>query len=224
MSSVDAFVLAGGRSRRMGFDKARAPFGRPPVPMALAVAASMRGIGERVALVRRGDDGLPWIWPDGAPVEVVLEDDPGEVHPLYGVVTAMRASRTPRCAVAPCDAPELTPAAWAALLAAAPAVAWDGARCTRWWPCSIRPTPTGRWPWPAPARRPTRSPRGSCVALPAEVLADRDVPAALGASPVQALLARVPVRDPARRARLAEGERARLLARGIVDPRPAEEC
>ena len=215
----DGFVLCGGRSRRMGSDKARAPVGQPPVPMAIAVATTLRGLGGRGALVRRGDDGLPWRWADGSAVEVVPELDGPEVHPLFGVATALRAARTPLAAVAPCDVPDLTVEAWAALVARAPAVAWDGERVHPL-VAVLAASDADRAQQLALAGAPARAltadlPR---VALPPATLVDRDDPASLGRGPVARLLARVPVRDPAQRRRLAAGERARLRASGILDP------
>lgn len=214
----DGFVLAGGRSRRMGFDKARAPVRSPPVAMAAAVAESLRVHGGRVAIVRRGDDGLPWIGTDGAPIEVVWERERPSTHPLYGVATALAASRTELCAIAPCDAPDLTPQVWEALFDAAPAVAWDGERVSPlvavlWTGLADRALALAEAGAPAHAlaeglRR---------VALSASVLADRDVRERIH-SPVRALLDRVPISDPGYRERLATGERTRLAARGILDP------
>jgi molybdopterin-guanine dinucleotide biosynthesis protein A len=206
----DGFVLAGGRSRRMGFDKARAPFGSPPVAMATAVASVMRTLAGRVALVRRGEDPLPWCWPDGTAIEVVREAEGPQVHPLLGVETALRASRTPLCVIAPCDVPDLTSACWTELIARAPAVAWDGERIHPLVAVLDRDLADQ-----AGALAASGAPAGALTAglprvrLSAEVLADRDD---------RASLARVPLRDPGARARLAAGERARLLARGIVDP------
>ena len=123
----DGFVLAGGRSARMGSDKARADWGG--VSMAVAVASVLSAVCGRVALIRRGDpDGLPWVWPGGAPLEVLREEDAGEPHPLYGVATALAASATEVVLLAPCDVPCLRAEDVAALIAAAPAVASVGAR------------------------------------------------------------------------------------------------
>ena len=74
---VDGFVLAGGRSRRMGSDKARAPWGT--LPLAVATATSLRAVCGRVALIRRRLDDLPWMYEDGSPVEVLLEKISDEV-------------------------------------------------------------------------------------------------------------------------------------------------
>ena len=85
---LDAFVIAGGRSQRMGSDKARLPF-PDGWPMAVHVAMQLRAVARTVALIRRGEsDGLPWIWPEGGQVPVVREQDQGERHPLMGLVTA----------------------------------------------------------------------------------------------------------------------------------------
>jgi molybdopterin-guanine dinucleotide biosynthesis protein A len=217
----DGFVLAGGRSRRMGSDKARAPVGAPAVPMAVAVARALGALGGRVALVRRGDDGLPWRWPDGGPIEVVAEAEGPRVHPLIGVETALRAARTPLCAIAPCDVPDLTTDCWRALIAEAPAVAWDGVRVhplVAVLDASEAERARTLAAAGAPAQALTVGLRR--VLLPEAALADRDDPASLGEEPVAALLAGVPVRDREMRARLAAGERERLLARGIVIPGP----
>jgi molybdopterin-guanine dinucleotide biosynthesis protein A len=109
---IDGFVLAGGASRRMGSDKARVP--RDGWPAAAVSAAILRlGGCDRVALVRRDPEppelpawALPvesWVPDPGAPLEVIL--DPGGVdrHPLWGVTAALQASRADRCLVAACD-------------------------------------------------------------------------------------------------------------------------
>jgi molybdopterin-guanine dinucleotide biosynthesis protein A len=211
---IDGFVLAGGRSRRMGFDKARAPW--DGLPMALAVRAGLRSVCARVALVRRGDDGLPWPLPEGGVAEVVWERVDAEEHPLWGVVTALRAARTELVAVAPCDVPELR--SWPALVRSAPCVAWDGARIQGLvgvLPRSLADRAEQLARAGAPAHHlVTDLPR---VELPAAELRDHDDPSTIR-SPVEALLARIPVDDPVARARIAAGERGRLAARGVLDP------
>lgn len=216
---IDAFVLAGGRSRRMGRDKARVAYGT--VPLAVACALPLRAFG-RVALVRRGDDGLPWVWPDGAPIEVILEPDDRPHHPLWGVATALDAARTALVAVVACDVPDLTAADWAALAGRAPAVAVDDEGRVN--PLvAVLPASAA-----ADARR-IASEGGSArsfvdgyarVPVASARLGDHDDPSGLPADPVARLLARVPVADPVLRARVAEGERARLRARGIVTEEP----
>ncbi len=213
----DGFVLAGGRSTRMGFDKARVSWGG--VPLAIAVHASLEAVCGRVALVRRGAaDGLPWARRDGTDVEVLREADEGDTHPLNGVVTALEAARTDVALVVPCDVPGLSATTLRALIRAAPAVAHDGQR---------RHPLVGVFPvaWLGRARTLAAS-GGSVHAFaegaeevrvdPAELVNLNDR-AALGPGPIRALLARLPFLDPGEAARVAEGERGRLLARGMLD-------
>jgi molybdopterin-guanine dinucleotide biosynthesis protein A len=216
--NIDAFVLAGGRSRRMGTDKARAPWGT--LPLAVATASSLRAVCGRVALIRRRLDGLPWLYEDGTPVEVVLEEVTEEEHPLWGVYTALAAAQTEIVLLAPCDVPGLSEDSLRALLCSAPGVACDGQRVhplvaalPRSWAERARSLALQG----APAHHLVRD--AHTVRLPEPELADHDDPESLGPSPVQRLLAQVPVSDPRIRARIAQGEVGRLRARGIVDPR-----
>ncbi|MEQ1565764.1 MAG: NTP transferase domain-containing protein [Myxococcota bacterium] len=206
---VDGFVLAGGRSRRMGSDKARAPYrGRP---LGVAAAESLRQVCGRV------DDGLPWPLPDGSALEVVLEPDDEEPHPLWGVVSALDAARTERVAIVPCDVPGVT--AWDVLLARAPSVAWDGERLH---PLVAVVTRAERARAAALARAgaPARVwvEGFTRVELSPESLTDHDDPASLGIGPIARLTATIPVHEPHRLERIVEGERARLAALGMVDP------
>jgi molybdopterin-guanine dinucleotide biosynthesis protein A len=209
---MDGFVLAGGRSSRMGTDKARAPFrGRP---LALAAVDSLRAVCDRVALVRRKDDGLPW--PD---VEVVWERDDGDPHPLWGVVSALRAARTERVAVLACDVPGVSPATWAALAAAAPAVAWDGVRVHPLVAVLERSMADAAEALAGAGAPAWRLADGIArVSVDGAELADHDDPASLAPGPIRTLLASVPATDPAVLARIARGERGRLAALGMVDP------
>lgn len=115
---IDGFVLAGGRSSRMGSDKARLPF-PDRWPMAVHVALAMRAVCDRVAIVRRFDDG-PFLAPDGTRLPVIFEADEGSPHPLWGLATACAHGRTPFVAVASCDVPHFPPEGWKRLLAALP--------------------------------------------------------------------------------------------------------
>jgi molybdopterin-guanine dinucleotide biosynthesis protein A len=214
----DGFVLAGGRSRRMGSDKARAPWGE--LPLAIATASALRAVCGRVALIRRRLDGLPWLYEDGTPAEVVLEEVSAEEHPLWGVYTALTAAQTEIVLLAPCDVPALSAEALRALLSSAPSVASDGQRLhplvaalPRSWAARARDLARQG----APAHHLARD--ATPVPLSEPELADHDDPESLGPSPVQRLLAQVPISDPEIRARIAQGELGRLRARGIVDPR-----
>ena len=217
----NGFVLAGGRSRRMGFDKARAWW--DGVPLAIAVARSLEAVCDRVVLVRRVDDGLPWRHPDGRDVEIAREPASGEHHPLWGVVTALEAARTPFVLVAPCDVPGISPASWTALLARAPSVACDAERphpLVAALPRELAGRARALAAAGAPAHALTRD--LVQVQLPEAELVDHDDPASLGEGPIRRLLARSPVTDPAARRRIAEGERQRLLCQGIIDP--TDDC
>lgn len=216
--AVDGFVLAGGRGTRMGVDKARAAY--RGWPLAVATIGVLRAVCGRVALARRGaPDGLPWVLPDGAPIEVLYESDDGEPHPLWGVAMALAACRTERALVAACDVPGLSPESLRALIAAGPAVA--AAEGLRHPLVAVLPAA-----WADRAR--TLASSGSsvhalvealpAVELPAEELRDRNRPEDLGPGPVATLLAGLPWLDEAALTRVRAGEIARLAARGAIDP------
>lgn len=110
---MNAYVLAGGASRRMGTDKARLP--QHGWPMAVWLLGLLEEAGHDAFLVRRGaPDGLPWVRPDGRPVEVVREPEQGDRHPLWGVATALRHANGP-VIIVPCDVPAMTVAVVEAL-------------------------------------------------------------------------------------------------------------
>ena len=102
---MNAYVLAGGRSSRMGADKARLP--HQGWPVAVHLVQLLERAGCRAFLVRRERDGLPWIRPDGSPIEVVDEDPSLPRHPLAGVYTARVHAGAP-VFVVPCDVFGLT--------------------------------------------------------------------------------------------------------------------
>lgn len=200
----------------MGFDKARAWW--DGVPLAIAVARSLEPVCDRVVLVRRVDDGLPWRFPDGRDAEIVWEPADRDTHPLWGVATALDAADSDLVLIVPCDVPGITVGSWSALIAAAPAVAWDGERAhplVAALPRTLATRARELAAAGAPAHRLTEGLHR--VTLPVAELADHDDRASLGPGPIARLLAGVPVTDPAARARIAEGERQRLLSVGIVD-------
>jgi len=125
---IDGFVLAGGRSSRMGTDKARIVFPER-WPMAVHVGVVMGAVCKSVSLVRRVDDG-PFHRPDGTLFPVIFEPEQGFPHPLWGLATACTHGRTPFVAVASCDVPFFPPEGWKRLLAALPVGGRAGTEAT----------------------------------------------------------------------------------------------
>jgi molybdopterin-guanine dinucleotide biosynthesis protein A len=112
LTHVEAAILAGGASRRMGRDKASLEWGG--VPMARRVAGAVGACVERVRIVLRRD--LP------NPTELERIDDVhGARAPIVGVHAALRACEASAVLVASCDIPELDPRVVLALLALVPA-------------------------------------------------------------------------------------------------------
>jgi len=108
-------VLAGGRSERMGQDKAslRHPDGRPLGVRGRDLLAEA-GCDEVFVSLRAEQDV-----PAGLEETLILRDPPGgSCGPLAGMVAAMRARPDADWLVLACDLPLLGPATLAALLAA----------------------------------------------------------------------------------------------------------
>jgi len=99
--SASAIVLCGGRSTRMGRDKASLPFGNET--LLLRVVRLVREVAGEVLLVAREGQALP----DG--VDAVR--DPAEgLGPLAGIAAGLLAMTSERAFVAACDMPLLRPA------------------------------------------------------------------------------------------------------------------
>lgn len=113
LGGVTGAVLAGGRSLRMGADKAGLDLaGRPLLHHVLAALASVADD----LLVVGPPDRLPPLPPG---VRAVDDHQPGR-GPLGGVATALRESRGRWVVVAACDMPFLRPALLREFLALAP--------------------------------------------------------------------------------------------------------
>lgn len=97
-------VLAGGRSKRFGSDKARFVLGGEP--LLSRVLMSLAEASERFVVADRdySDFGVP-VYPDDFAVQ----------SPLSGLYTALERAREDWVAVAACDLPNLTPGYWATL-------------------------------------------------------------------------------------------------------------
>jgi molybdenum cofactor guanylyltransferase len=123
-SSVTAAILAGGRSRRFGSDKAAALVPETSVTFLERAVEIARTVSEHVLII--GSD-RPYLQ-DG-PARFVPDNWPGE-GPGGGVVTALRATITQYLVVLSCDQPML--AAWdlrrlLEMLPGRPATAFGGA-------------------------------------------------------------------------------------------------
>ena len=99
ISQMDAIVLAGGDSRRMGSPKATLPFGG--TTLLGAVVEALRPVFRQVLVVTRDKAPL-----SGLDVEI-LEDDRPLQGPLVGLARGLSHSGAPWCFVAACDMPFL---------------------------------------------------------------------------------------------------------------------
>lgn len=114
-----AFILAGGRATRMGFDKARAPFFSEEgvlISLAIATALPLVSLGLDVTIVRRSDSTVgPWTLPDNRTLPEAIEPDAPSYHPLWGVGFAL--SQIGRDALTvPCDMPWISVESWRRIL------------------------------------------------------------------------------------------------------------
>lgn len=102
--TLGAVVLCGGRSTRMGRDKASLPFHGDTL-LGRAVRLVARFAADVVVVARPGQD-LPPLPPG---LRVVRDEVPDQ-GPLGGLAPGLRASRAAACFVTSCDAPFLRPA------------------------------------------------------------------------------------------------------------------
>ncbi len=99
-----ALVLCGGRSRRMGRDKAWLPFdGERMLARAVRLASAATGA---VVVIGRPSQNLPALPAD---VRIVRDDVPDQ-GPLGGLIPGLRASSADACFATSCDAPFLSAA------------------------------------------------------------------------------------------------------------------
>ena len=98
---ISGAVLAGGRSSRMGTDKALLALEPDGPPLAAIVVELLKVVCEEVFLVAAPRPGYPGF---GVPV---LGDLYGETGPLGGIASAVAQSRHEFCLVVSCDMPFL---------------------------------------------------------------------------------------------------------------------
>ncbi len=113
VSHVEAAILAGGASRRMGRDKASVEFAG--LPMAQRVARALGECVERVRVVVRPGEKSPL---DLA----VIEDAHAVRAPIVGLAAALHGCESSAVLVCACDLPEIDPRLVLALLSFMPAV------------------------------------------------------------------------------------------------------
>lgn len=108
MTPLDVFLLAGGRSSRMGRDKAL--LDAAGATFLERIAAAARPLARSIAVVGR----------EAAPEPFVAVPDlrPG-LGPLAGIESALAAARTPAALVVACDLPMVTTAFFERLVARA---------------------------------------------------------------------------------------------------------
>jgi molybdenum cofactor guanylyltransferase len=106
--AVGAFILAGGKSLRMGRAKGLLPFGTEPLVIHLARLLEFTGEAATIIGPTRlfGGLGLP-----------VVEDEQADLGPLGGICTALHVSKHDWNLIAGCDLPFLT-REWLEFLAA----------------------------------------------------------------------------------------------------------
>jgi molybdopterin-guanine dinucleotide biosynthesis protein A len=110
-----AIILAGGKSTRLGRDKASEPL--LGVPMVQRVINRFNGLVDEYVVVRARGQVLP---PIEAPNLTVVEDLYPETGPLGGMYTGLRAARAEHGVVVACDMPLLQPRLIEELLRLAP--------------------------------------------------------------------------------------------------------
>lgn len=204
---MNGYVLAGGRSSRMGVDKARLP--EDGWPVAVRLCERLEAAGLRASLIRRAPDGLPWLYPDGRPVPVVRELEGGR-HPLRGVLTAVEHAGEP-VFVVPCDVHQLSVASIRRLVAVQ---AMASHPLVGVFPAEVDRLRT----WIREGRSARSFSRAPVVDLPPEDLVDRNQGG--GPWPPERLLERVHSLSGVEAERVLRGELARLAARGVVVPEP----
>ncbi|MHC4933419.1 MAG: molybdenum cofactor guanylyltransferase [Planctomycetota bacterium] len=101
MSATAGIVLCGGRSRRMGQDKAALPFGDETL-LARTVRLMREVVDEVVVVAREGQD-LPGEY------RVARDPAPG-FGPLAGLATGLQAIEADRAFLSSCDVPFILPA------------------------------------------------------------------------------------------------------------------
>lgn len=105
-SPIYGLVLAGGRSRRMGKDKAELSYQADGSPQWLATAKLLAPFVEKAYISIRSDQTL--LGAEAIPPEQLLPDAADSQGPLSGILTAMALHPSAAWLVVACDLPLLT--------------------------------------------------------------------------------------------------------------------
>ncbi len=117
---MNAYILCGGKSRRMGRTKATIPFQKKP--MAVHIALQAHAAGFKPFFVVKPSQQFDFSFP-------ILFDQTEKTHPLSGILLAMKHCSEEVFLVLPCDTPFLTPDSLSQFLdIQSPAIAYDGRR------------------------------------------------------------------------------------------------
>ena len=103
---LDAFVLAGGHSRRMGRDKTKV-FLPNGTSLLAQVVQAIRPVSGRISIVRRASQDSLAFPEDVEPLPVVFDRGGEAAHPLWGLEASLRASTSEYALVVACDLPDL---------------------------------------------------------------------------------------------------------------------
>lgn len=115
---MNAYILCGGESRRMGRPKATLLF--QDIPMALHIARLAEKAGFSPFFVAKESQNFKFSYP-------ILLDQEEKKHPISGILRAMEHCPDRLFLVLPCDTPFLTKTSLAQFLKAeTPMVAFDG--------------------------------------------------------------------------------------------------
>jgi len=105
VADVTGIVLTGGRSSRMGQDKASLVLGGST--LLERVVAALSAVADEVVIVRAPEQALPLVTSSGS---LVVAADPIEgAGPLAGIATGLEAGSAPRALVVGVDHPFLRP-------------------------------------------------------------------------------------------------------------------
>lgn len=101
LNSMDGFVLAGGKSSRMGRNKALLDVGGKPIIQ--RVTEALTQAADRVAVISNAPEDYAFL---GVPI---VEDRVAGIGPLGGLHAALIAARSEVCLVVACDLPLIRP-------------------------------------------------------------------------------------------------------------------